>query len=197
MSDSYEHLTVTSRQELRSWLAAHHATSPGVWLVTWKAGSGHPRVPYADIVEEALCQGWVDSRPRALDDQRSQLLLTPRRAGSNWSRVNKRRIELLSAQGLMQPAGTAAVDRAKKDGTWTALDAVENLLEPDDLRTLLDAEAAARANWNSFPRSTRRAILEWITAAKTPATRERRIQQTVAEAAVGRRANQWRQPKGT
>jgi uncharacterized protein YdeI (YjbR/CyaY-like superfamily) len=197
VSDSYEQLPVTSRQELRAWLAAHHATSPGVWLVTWKSGSDHPHVPYADIVEEALCQGWVDSRPRTLDDRRSQLLLTPRRAGSKWSRLNKSRIEHLATQGLMRPAGAAAVERAKRDGTWTALDAVEDLVEPDDLRTGLDADTAARANWDSFPRSTKRAILEWITAAKTPPTRERRIQQTITDAAVGRRANQWRQPKGT
>ena len=194
MSD-YTQLTVESRAELRAWLTAHHSTSAGIWLVTFKKGHG-PYLSYDDIVEEALCVGWIDSQPRSLDQHRSQRLLTPRRTGSNWSRLNKARVARLTAAGLMQPAGLAAVHAAEADGTWTALDQVEDLTEPDDLRTALDRDPAARAAWNGFPRSAKRAILEWIQTAKTAATRDQRVRQTVAEAAVGRRANQWRQPAG-
>jgi uncharacterized protein YdeI (YjbR/CyaY-like superfamily) len=103
----------------------------------------------------------------------------------------------LSAEtGQMQPAGLAAVERARADGSWSALDQVEamadSMTEPADLQAALDAQPAAREHWETFPRSARRAIREWITAAKTEPTRLRRVQQTVAEAAVGRRANQWR-----
>jgi uncharacterized protein YdeI (YjbR/CyaY-like superfamily) len=187
-----EQVTVASREELRRWLEEHHASSTGVWLVTWKKQSGGPHVPYDDVVEEALAFGWVDSLGRKLDDRRSMLLLTPRRASSNWSRANKERIERLLAAGLMAPAGLAAVETAKRNGTWTALDDVENLVEPDDLRAALDADRAAREHWDAFPRSARRGILEWLLNAKTTPTRAKRIEETARLAARGERANQWR-----
>lgn len=197
MSDSYAQVTVRSGDEWRAWLSEHHGDSPGIWLVTFKKGSGGPYLPYDDVVEEALAFGWVDSLPRKLDQERSQLLVTPRKPGSNWSRVNKERVERLEAAGLMAPAGAACVETAKGDGAWSALDDVENLVEPDDLRAALDAEPGARGNWDGFPRSTRRGILEWILNAKRPATREKRIRETAAQAAQGIRANQWRQPGST
>ncbi len=196
MSDAYAQVAVDSRDAWRAWLAEQHAGSPGVWLVTWKKGSGGPHVPYGDVVEEALCFGWVDSLPRKLDAERSQLLVTPRKRGSRWSKANKERVERLVAAGRMAPAGLAAVAAAKADGTWTALDAVEALVEPGDLRAALDAEPEARRRWDGFPPSARRGILEWVLAAKRPETRARRVRETAEQAARGVRANQWRQPGG-
>lgn len=193
MPAEYPLVQVASAEQWRAWLHEHHATSVGVWLVTWKRGRG-PDVPYDDIVDEALCFGWIDSRPGTVDAARSRRLLTPRRPGSNWSRVNKDRVARLAAAGRMAPSGLAAVAAAKADGTWTALDAVEALIEPAGLATALDADPAARRHWDAFPRSARRAILEWIAAARTEPTRRRRIETTAAEAAQNRRANQW-QPK--
>lgn len=190
-----EQVQVESRAEWRGWLEAHHATSDGVWLVTWKQHSGRPRVPYDEVVEEALCFGWIDSLGRKLDDERSQLLVTPRKRRSNWSRANKERVERLLAQGLMAPAGLAVVETAKRDGTWTALDDVENLVEPDDLRAALDADPEARRHWDAFPRSARRGILEWLLNAKTEGTRTKRIREIATLAARGERANQWRDRK--
>jgi uncharacterized protein YdeI (YjbR/CyaY-like superfamily) len=194
--ERYEQLTVESREGWRAWLGEHHASAPGVWLVIFKKGGGRPHVAYDDIVEEALAHGWVDSRPRKLDDERSQLLVTPRKPKSNWSRVNKERVERLTAAGAMTPAGRAAVETAKRNGAWTALDAVETLQEPDDLVAALDAIPDARRFWDAFPRSTKRGILEWIANAKQAETREGRIAETARLAAENIRANQWRQPKG-
>ncbi|SDS52511.1 Uncharacterized conserved protein YdeI, YjbR/CyaY-like superfamily, DUF1801 family [Friedmanniella luteola] len=194
MSATYEQVQVDSRAQWRAWLTEHGADSPGVWLLTWKKGAG-PHVAYGDIVDEALCFGWVDSQPRAVDEARSSRLLTPRRPGSSWSRVNKQRVQHLTEAGLMTAAGLAVIDAAKADGSWTALDLVEDLVEPDDLHVALNAQPQARVNWDNFPRSTKRAILEWIGAAKTDTTHNRRVQQTVDDAAAGRRAHQWRQPK--
>jgi len=191
-----EQVTVGSREEWRRWLEEHHATSRGVWLVTWKKDSGGPYLPYDDVVEEALAFGWVDSLPRKLDDRRSMLLVTPRKPASNWSRVNKERIERLTAAGLMAPAGQAVVDAARASGTWTALDDVENLVEPDDLRAALDADPEARRQWDAFPRSARRGILEWLLNAKTAPTRAKRVEEIARLAARGERANQWRGRKG-
>jgi uncharacterized protein YdeI (YjbR/CyaY-like superfamily) len=195
VSDAYERLTVRSRDEWRAWLADNHASSPGVWLVTYKRGAG-PAVPYDDVVEEALAFGWVDSRSRRLDEKRSQLLVTPRRPRSAWSKANKERIAKLEREGLMASAGRAAVATAKANGRWEALDAVERLEEPDDLGAALDADGDARRHWNAFPPSARRAILEWIASARRPETRARRVTETTTLAARNVRANQWPRPKG-
>jgi uncharacterized protein YdeI (YjbR/CyaY-like superfamily) len=196
VSDAYPQVPVEARAAWRAWLEAHHAEAPGVWVVTWKKASGGPYVAYEDLVEEALCFGWVDSKSRGLDAARTQLLMTPRKPASRWSRPNKERITRLQAAGRMAPAGLAAVELAKESGTWTGRDEVEAGLEPADLRAALDADADARRHWDAFPRSTRRAILEWITAAKRPETREKRVRETAEQAARDVRANQWRRPEG-
>jgi uncharacterized protein YdeI (YjbR/CyaY-like superfamily) len=195
MSDSYEQVLAESQAQWRTWLETHHDTSPGIWLVTWKKASGRPLLSYVAIVDEALCYGWVDSRPRSIDGQRSARLVTPRKPASNWSARNKTRVEQLTAAGRMHPSGLAAVAAAKANGAWTALDDVETLVEPADLAAALDATPGARRHWDAFPRSARRAILEWIINAKTGTTRQARIQRTADDAARNIRANQWRQPK--
>ena len=176
------------------WLEEHAATSGGVWLVYDKGPAR--QLSYDDIVEEALCFGWVDSLPRKLDDARSMLYVAPRKPRSGWSRANKERVERLIAAGAMTPAGLAVVEAARASGTWTALDAVEDGVEPEDLRTALDAVPAARASWDGFPRSVRRGLLEWLGSARRAQTRAQRVATIVAEAAEGRRANQWRPPSG-
>ncbi|MGA8208672.1 MAG: YdeI/OmpD-associated family protein [Nocardioidaceae bacterium] len=188
MTGEDERVEVTSREQARDWFAAHHADTTAVWLVTYKKGRG-PHVGYDDLVEEALCVGWVDTQGRRVDDERTSLRLTPRRARSAWSRSNKDRVTRLRAAGLMRPAGEAVVAQAVANGCWTALDEVEALVEPVDLRAALDAVPAARTQWQAFPPTARRALLEWISVARTAPTRERRVQITVSEAAEGRRAN--------
>jgi uncharacterized protein YdeI (YjbR/CyaY-like superfamily) len=195
MSSAYERVEVTSTEDLHTWLLEHHDDSPGCWLVTWKKGRG-PYVPWTELVRELLCFGWIDSRGQRVDDDRTSLLVTPRRPGSGWSKVNKAHLEVLLREGRMHAAGLAAVERAKADGSWTRLDAVETLVEPEDLRAALDAVPAARAAFDAFPPSARRALLEWIGTAKREQTRASRIASTVTEAAVGRRANQPREPGG-
>ena len=196
MKASYEQVEIRSLPEWREWLQANHTRTTGIWLVTHKKSEGPTHVPYDSIVEEALAFGWVDSQPRTLDERRSQLLVTPRKRGSSWSRKNRERVAKLLAERRMTPAGLAVVDAAKEDGSWSRLDAVEDLQEPADLRAALDASPAAREHWDAFPRSTRRAILEWIAAARRDETRRRRIDDTARLAAQNIRAGQWRQPGG-
>lgn len=187
-----ERFVASDRAALREWLAVNARTSAGVWVVYAK---GDDRtLGYDDIVEEALCVGWVDSLPRRLDDRQAMLRLTPRNPRSNWSRRNKERIASLRERGLMTAEGEAVVQAAVVAGTWSALDEVEELTEPPSLHSALDDDPVARANWDAFPRSARRAILEWLLSAKTDATRDRRIESIVTEAHENRRANQWRQP---
>lgn len=109
--------------------------------------------------------------------------------------MNKQRVERLTAEGRMAAAGLAAVEAAKANGAWSALDQVEELHEPDDVRAALDGTPGARGHWDAFPRSAKRAILEWIGTAKRDETRAARIEETARLAADNVRANQWRQPK--
>ena len=181
-----------SREQWRAWLAAHHTRAEGIWFVGFKKATGKPRIPYDDQVEEALCFGWVDSKTNKLDDERSMLWFAPRKAGSWWSRPNKERVARLIAAGLMTDAGLAKIEAAKRDGSWTALDAVEALEVPEDLASALAAFPNAAARFDAFPRSAKRGILEWIAHAKRPETRTKRIRETAELAERNVRANQWR-----
>lgn len=181
-----------SRAGWRAWLETHHGTSTGVWLVLRKRSAGPVNLSGDEAVEEALCFGWIDSKPRKLDETRSMLYLAPRKPGSGWSAVNKARVERMRAAGLMTAAGQAKIDAAVRDGSWTLLDTVDALEVPPDLETALAQEAGARERWDAFPRSAKRGILEWIAQAKTAATREKRVRETATLAARGERANQWR-----
>ena len=162
-----------------------------IWLVTYKKASGKPRITYDEIVEEALCFGWIDSRSGAVDDERSKLWLAPRKRGSGWSRLNKQRVERLSAEGLIAPPGLRVIEAARADGSWATLDTVEDGIVPDDLAAALAARPPAPTEWESFSLSTRKGILQWITSAKRPETRAKRIAETAELAARGLKANQW------
>jgi uncharacterized protein YdeI (YjbR/CyaY-like superfamily) len=190
--DERDQVHPETRAQWRSWLAEHHATSDGVWLVQWRRQSGRSGPTYEEVVQEALCFGWIDSKAAKLDDDRTMMWVSPRKRGSGWARSNKLRIERLLADGLMAEAGLARIEEAKQDGSWTKLDAVEDLVVPDDLAAAFADNPGAREHWDGFPRSVRRAALEWIVQAKRPETRARRITETARLAARGERPGQWR-----
>lgn len=179
------------RAAWRSWLERHHGRAEGVWLVTFKKATGRPRIDDDEAVEEALCFGWVDSKPAKLNAERSMLWFAPRKPRSGWSRPNKERLAGMLALGLMAPAGLAKVEAARRDGSWEALDAVEALEIPADLAAALALHPDAARHFAAFPRSAKRGILEWIAQAKRPETRAKRVDETAHLAAENRRANQW------
>ena len=188
-----EQIQVESRAEWRAWLTRNHVREEGVWVVTYKKHTGDRYVPQKDLVEEAICFGWIDSLPRKLDEDRTMLWIAPRQKGSGWSRVNKEIVERMIASGRMTEHGLAKIEAAKQDGSWSKLDAIENLEIPDDLDAEFDAYDAARENFENFPRSVKRGILEWIANARRPATRRKRVEETARLAQENIRANQWRQ----
>ena len=188
--DEREQVHLETIADWRRWLEANHGRDGGVWLVSWKASTGRSRLTYEESVEEALSFGWIDSKGRTLDDERSMLWFSRRKAGSGWSRSNKERIIRLEGDGRMTAAGRALIDQAIADGSWTLLDAVEDLLVPDDLAGAFDGQPGSRLQWDAFPRSARRALLEWLVQAKRPETRARRVAEVAAKAARGERANQ-------
>jgi uncharacterized protein YdeI (YjbR/CyaY-like superfamily) len=175
----------------RKWLERHHARTQGVWLISYKVATGKPRITYDEAVATALCFGWIDSKPRALDEERSMLWFAPRKKGSAWSKNNKERVEQLLRDNSMHAAGIAKIEEAKQDGSWNKLDSVEALVLPPDLLQAFQAHPGALAYFEAFPRSSKRAILEWIGNAKTETTRAKRVLETATLAAGNVRANQW------
>ena len=177
-----------SRKALRRWLAANHASASTFWLVTYKKHVPEYYIPYGEVVEDLLCYGWIDARTRRVDDDRTMLLVAPRKAGSTWSASNKKRVAKLVTAGLMTPAGNAKIDSAKKDGSWSFLDDVENLVVPDDLAEALNRNKRGKRNFEAFNASSKKVILLWIKTAKRDQTRKKRISETVRLAAENLRA---------
>jgi uncharacterized protein YdeI (YjbR/CyaY-like superfamily) len=166
-------------EEWRDWLRTEGATSGTVWLTVWKQAAGPDKLTYDDVVDEALCHGWIDSTINRFDDTSYLLLLAPRKKGSVWSAVNKARIERLVAEGRMQPVGQAVIDAAIADGSWTILDSAEAMEEPDDLGAAIDA-AGIRDIWESWTTGRRKQVLYRLVLAKTPPTRAKRIDEAIA-----------------
>jgi uncharacterized protein YdeI (YjbR/CyaY-like superfamily) len=181
-----------SRQEWRNWLKEYHQKEKSVWLIIYKKESQMPSVYYDEAVDEALCFGWIDSKPNKRDGESYFQFFSKRNPKSNWSRVNKIKVEGLISEGLMSDAGLEMITLAKQTGTWTALDDVENLIIPDDLQVFLNENQSALKNFEAFPPSVKRGILEWIQNAKRPETRAKRIFETATLAEKNIRANQFR-----
>lgn len=191
-----EDFLAQSRKEWRDWLSRNHDKKTGVWLVYYKKSTGLRSIGYDEAVEEALCYGWIDSLPRKMDEQRSALKFSPRKPGSVWSELNKKRVSELIQKKQMRAPGLAKIKLAQKDGSWdllTASDrqAAEGLL-PEDLQQAFEGKAKAYAQFQAFSRSVRKQFLSWIDSAKRTETRQARIQQTVLMSAAGKKPG----PKG-
>ncbi len=193
MVDASKVFYAKSRADWRNWLEQNHQSEKSVWLVISLKGSKMPGVSYEEAVEEALCFGWIDSRANRKDAQSFYLLIAKRNPKSYWSKSNRERVEKLIKQGLMAKAGLDMVELAKKTGTWTALEKIENSTIPDDLQTQFDQNKTAFENFQAFPSSSKQMILYWIQDAKRPETRQKRIQETVTLAEKNVRVNEFRQ----
>ncbi|GEK21164.1 YdeI/OmpD-associated family protein [Cellulomonas xylanilytica] len=171
--------------EFEAWLDQNALTASHVWVRMAKKGTAVPSVDWTTAVDVALCFGWIDGIARRIDDEWYVQRFTPRRAKSVWSKINRTRIERLTAEGRMRPAGLAEVERAKADGRWdAAYDSPATAVVPDDLaaalatRSLTDVFAALDGR-NRF------AFLARIQTAVRPETRARRIEQLTDALAQG------------
>ncbi len=175
-----------SQAAWEAWLAEHHATSAGIWLKMAKKASGIPSVTFAEALESALCHGWIDGQRNRFDDQWFLQRFTPRRPRSNWSKINRGKVERLIEEGRMRPAGLREVERARADGRWdAAYDAPSAATVPADLQQALDENRAAAACFATLNGQNRFAILYRIHDAKRPETRARRIEKFVAMLSEG------------
>jgi uncharacterized protein YdeI (YjbR/CyaY-like superfamily) len=170
-----EWIVPESREEWRRWLAINADRGEGVWVVHRKKSSDLEGPDYDDLVEEALCFGWIDSVTHRLDEHRRIQWFSPRRPGGLWSTLNKKRIESLLRQGLMTEAGQKAIDQAKGDGSWSQADDADALIVPADLEAAFDGAPEARAAYDSLPDSSKKQYLWLVYSAKRPETRVRRV----------------------
>ena len=189
-----ETLNVTNRKKWRAWLEKHHESKKEIWLIYYKKHTGKPRIPYDDAVEEALCFGWIDSTVKKLDDEKYCQRYTPRNYRSIWSDTNIIRLKKMLDQGLMMPQGLKKVppevmeaalsDKILKKG-HVILKALET---PEDLQAALEENPKAKINWEGkFAPSHKKMYIYWITDAKKPETRERRIARVVGFAEENRK----------
>ena len=179
--DDLLQLAFASDADWEAWLQEHHERSSGVWVKIAKKGSGIPTVAYPEVLDTALCFGWIDGHRKALDDLYFLQRFTPRRPRSRWSKINRDKAEALIAAGRMRPAGLAEVERAKADGRWAAAyEGQARIAVPDDLQAELDTRPEAAAFFAQLSSQNRYSILYRLQDAKRPETRARRLAQFVA-----------------
>jgi|SRR4051812_28811876 uncharacterized protein YdeI (YjbR/CyaY-like superfamily) len=177
----------TTSDELRAWFERHHETEPELQLGYYKKSAGQAGISHSEAVEQALCFGWIDSIGRRIDDQRYQVRFTPRRTGSVWSKVNIDKVAELTERGLMRAAGIRAFEQRRPDRVATySYEQPEGAVLADDQVARLKAEPGAWEWYDKQASSYRKAAAHWVTSAKRPDTRERRLAQLITDSAAGR-----------
>lgn len=175
----------------RNWLKANHSSESAVWLIFYKVASGIPSLSWSEAVDEALCFGWIDGIKKTVDEQRFKQLYTPRKPKSTWSKINKEKVKHLINEGLMTPAGIKCIEVAKSNGSWNALDDVEALIVPEDLKSALEKQPGAMAYFDGLSKSSKKIILHWVTFAKRAETRAKRIAEAAESAARKEKPKQF------
>ncbi|KQS26858.1 YdeI family protein [Dyadobacter sp. Leaf189] len=188
IKDGKEVVIAASAKEWRDWLEQNAGSATSVYLVIYNKNSGVKSVGYVESVEHALCFGWIDSKTIKRDEHSVYQTYTKRKPVSNWAKTNKERVVKMAELGLMRPQGQAMIDLAKQNGSWERLNDIDNEVIPADLQTALDKNEVAKQNFTAFSPSSRKLILYWISSAKRPETRAKRIQETIEKAALNLKA---------
>lgn len=165
--------------EWRIWLHDNHKLNSGIYLIFYKLEMENESMRWEEAVRVALCYGWIDSTVKSLGDGKRRQYFCPRRPKSVWSKLNKTYIKTLIENGLMHESGHESIKRAKTNGSWVALDDVENGVVPNDLKKVFDIHSEAFQNFNCFTRGQRKSYLYWLNQAKRQETREKRITEIV------------------
>lgn len=172
--------------EFGRWLAAHHDTETELWMLLYRKGHPEAGLTWAAAVREALCWGWIDSKAQGIDEHTRRQRWTPRKPGSNWSAVNIDAVAELTAQGRMQPSGSAAFARRREDRSGVYAYEKREPELPPAYAARLAADPSAAAFWRVATPSYRKTVVSWVMTAKQEKTREARMAQLVADCAAGR-----------
>jgi uncharacterized protein YdeI (YjbR/CyaY-like superfamily) len=174
-----------SPKEFYDWLEEHHDSESEVYVGMYKAHTGKPSMTWSEAVDQALCFGWIDGRANRIDEDSWMQRFTPRRPGSNWSKINVEKMAKLTEAGLMRPAGLAAFERRSQDRTGVYSFERENAVLPPEYEQRLRANAAAWEYWEARPPGYRRTATHWVMSARREETRERRLSQLIEDCASG------------
>ncbi|MGY0392195.1 YdeI/OmpD-associated family protein [Bizionia sp. KMM 8389] len=187
-----EEINIKSQTEWREWLELNHIKKDSVWLIFYKKNSPNYNLSWSESVDESLCFGWIDSTKKTIDSERYKQYFCKRKHKSNWSKVNKEKVKNLINQGLMTEAGYKSIEIAKENGSWTILDAIENLEIPKALEQALRNEKNATAYFESLSKSVKKSLLYWVVSAKREATKSKRIAVIVENASKQMKPKQFR-----
>ncbi|AOW19915.1 YdeI/OmpD-associated family protein [Urechidicola croceus] len=165
--------------EWRKWLHQNHETHIGVYLIFYKVESDKPSMRWEEAVKVALCYGWIDSTVKKLDHERRRQAFTPRKPKSMWSKLNKAHIKHLIENNLMHQKGHESIKIAKQNGSWDALNDVDNEVIPPMLQKAFNSNPLAYENYKNFAPSYRRGYLYWLYAAKRETTIQKRIKEII------------------
>jgi uncharacterized protein YdeI (YjbR/CyaY-like superfamily) len=168
-----------NQTEWRTWLQENHLSKQAVWLVYHSKKSKKDTITWSDAVDQALCFGWIDSKRVSIDNETSHQYFCKRKPKSNWSKINKIKIEKLIEQGLMKEAGLQSIEIAKQNGSWTILDDVEELVVPPDMELELTKKPIAKEFYLGTSKSLKKMILYWLVSAKTTETRQKRLTEII------------------
>lgn len=171
-----------SQTEWRQWLKKNHQSKQSVWLIYYTKKSTIPSLSWCEAVDEALCFGWIDSTRKTIDEFSFMQFFSKRKPKSNWSKINKEKVQQLIDNGKMTKAGYESIETAKQNGYWTILDEVEELIIPKDLEIAFEKHKGSKDYFLSLSKSTRKIILSWIVLAKLQETRQKRIDEVVESA---------------
>ncbi len=175
-----------SPAEFSDWLARNHDTATELWMGLYKKHVPDRGLTWEDAVPEALCWGWIDSVAQRIDDDATRQRWSPRRKGGNWSKINIAAVERLIAEGRMQPSGLAAFEQRSTDAPPAYAHEIEgDPVLPEPYAARLAADPAAAAFWEVATPSYRRTCVAWVLSAKQEATRDRRMDQLIADHAAG------------
>ncbi|MFY9902198.1 MAG: YdeI/OmpD-associated family protein [Trichococcus sp.] len=178
-------LNCRNPQEWHDWLVQNHDQEDQIWLKIKKAHAAGEGILLAEAVEEALCFGWIDGKMYSLGEESFIIRVTPRRSGSVWSLVNRRRAEALIEAGRMTEAGLAAIQAAKVNGKWQAAYSSKEVPDlPEELEQAFRDDPVAREHFESWPTGEKAHYLFWIAQAKRPDTRKKRIAETLERAKI-------------
>jgi len=181
-----------NKEDWRDWLRANHLIEDSIWLIYRKKDAPNPNLNWSEAVDQALCFGWVDSISKPIDKETYMQYFTKRKPKSQWSKINKDKVQTLMKEGLMEQAGMHSIEIAKENGSWTFLDEVEALVIPEDLNIELKMHKDSMQYFDGLSKSIKKALLYWVHSAKKIETRQKRIIEIVENAGQNRKPKQFR-----
>ncbi len=190
--DNLPHVWAPDAETWHLWLTENHETANAVWLCYFKKNAGEPSISWSAAVDEALCFGWIDSVIQPLDERSYKQYFTRRKPKSNWSNINRAKVERLIEEGRMMPAGLAAVERAKGNGSWSSADDIDSFVLPEDLAAALNKVPDARDFVDGLNDIRRWELVHWVDGARRSETRFDRIRRIVEASAVNQRPDGYR-----